>query len=76
MTTAKLFMSGRSQAVRLPKECRFEGDEVIIKKVGDIVYLFPKKKAWDLMAQSLGEFTDDFMADRAQPKAAEKRADF
>ena len=35
MDTAKLFINGRSQAVRLPKEFRFEGDEVMIKRVGD-----------------------------------------
>ncbi len=43
MDTAKLFMNGQSQAVRLPKECRFAGDEVGIKKVGDIVLLFQKE---------------------------------
>lgn len=37
METAKLFTNGRSQAVRLPKEFRFEGDEVFIKRVGDAV---------------------------------------
>ena len=42
MLTAKLFENGRSQAVRLPKECRFEGDEVMINKVGDVVFLIPK----------------------------------
>ena len=42
METAKLFVNGKSQAVRLPKEYRFLGKEVGIKKVGDIVLLFPK----------------------------------
>ena len=37
MMTAKLFENGRSQAVRLPKECRFNGDEVAINKIGDMV---------------------------------------
>ena len=41
MMTAKLFENGRSQAVRLPKEYRFNGDEVAINKVGDIVILMP-----------------------------------
>jgi hypothetical protein len=36
--TAKLFMHGRSQAVRLPKEFRFEGSEVLVSKVGDKVH--------------------------------------
>ena len=42
--TAKLFMHGRSQAVRLPKEFRFEGSEVRVSKVGDKVILEPLKK--------------------------------
>ena len=42
--TAKLFMHGRSQAVRLPKEFRFEGTEVRVSKVGDKVILEPLKK--------------------------------
>jgi antitoxin VapB len=48
-TTAKLFRSGRSQAVRLPKEFRFEGDEVRIRRVGNGVLLEPKEtdvRAW------------------------------
>jgi antitoxin VapB len=42
--TAKLFMHGRSQAVRLPKEFRFEGSEVRVSKVGDKVILEPLRK--------------------------------
>jgi antitoxin VapB len=46
--TAKLFMHGRSQAVRLPKEFRFEGTEVRVSKVGDKVVLEPiEKKPFD-----------------------------
>ena len=45
MEKAKLFTSGGSQAVRLPKSCRFSGDEVEIKKVGDIVMLYQTDKA-------------------------------
>lgn len=49
MSTAKLFMHGRSQAVRLPKEFRFEGTEVRVSKVGDKVILEPiTKPALDL----------------------------
>jgi antitoxin VapB len=44
-STAKLFMSGRSQAVRLPKEFRFEGTEVRVSKVGDKVILEPLARA-------------------------------
>ena len=47
METAKLFSNGGSQAVRLPKSCRFIGNEVMVKKVGDIVMLFEADKALD-----------------------------
>ena len=44
MMTAKVFKNGRSQAIRLPKECRFSSDEVMVNKIGDIVILLPKQK--------------------------------
>lgn len=44
---AKLFMNGRSQAVRLPVECRFDVDEVTIQKLGDTVIISPKTNRWD-----------------------------
>ena len=53
MAIAKIFKNGKSQAVRLPKEFRFEdGEEVLIKKVGEIVYLCPKNKAWGNFLES------------------------
>jgi len=58
METAKLFSSGGSQAVRLPKSCRFTGNEVAVKKVGDIVMLFKADKALDNFLQS-DTLTDD-----------------
>ena len=73
MTTAKVFTTGRSQAVRLPKEFRFDEDEVAISRLGDTVILFPKKKGWDVLIRSLAGFTPDFMAERAQPRRVERR---
>ena len=74
MMTAKLFENGRSQAVRLPKDYRFEGDEVSINKVGDIVILMPKKNKWSGLLNSLELFSDDFMADgREQPLDPQER---
>ena len=67
MQTAKLFENGRSQAVRLPKECRFRGEEVFVRKYEDIVILFPKRSPWSPLIDSLDKFTDDFMAERNQP---------
>jgi antitoxin VapB len=65
--TAKLFMHGRSQAVRLPKEFRFEGTEVRVSKVGDKVILEPIAKqpfdaeAWFALLDELGG--RDFLPD-------------
>lgn len=67
MKTAKLFKNGQSQAVRLPKEFRFEGDHVFVKREGDAVVLIPAKKSWDLLFNSLKKFSDDFMTERVQP---------
>ena len=75
MMTAKLFENGRSQAVRLPKEYRFNGDEVAINKVGDIVILMPKENKWFAFLNSLELFSDDFMSDgREQPAVQEREA--
>jgi antitoxin VapB len=71
MRTAKIFINGRSQAVRLPKEYQFAADEVYINRVGDMVVLFPRDKKWDLLIESLDEFTEDFMADRDQGQLEE-----
>jgi antitoxin VapB len=65
--TAKLFKNGQSQAVRLPKEFRFEGDEVIIKRSGNAVVLIPANHSWDTLADSLDKFSADFMDNRNQP---------
>lgn len=73
VSIAKVFANGASQAVRLPKEFRFDSDEVCIKRIGSAVLLFPKEAAWELMADSLGKADADFMADRKQPKRADKR---
>jgi antitoxin VapB len=67
MQTAKIFINGRSQAVRLPKEFRFSGNDVFIKKIGNMVVLLPKDDPWSSLVNSLNEFTDDFMNSRNQP---------
>lgn len=73
MKTAKLFKNGQSQAVRLPKEFRFEGDHVFIKKEGNMVILIPAKKTWDTLIRSLEKFSDDFMTERTQLSRARHR---
>ena len=63
MEYAKVFTNGGSQAVRLPKSCRFEQDEVLVNRVGNVVMLMPKDDPWASMLQSLDMFTDDFLAE-------------
>ncbi|NCB39024.1 MAG: AbrB/MazE/SpoVT family DNA-binding domain-containing protein [Erysipelotrichia bacterium] len=66
MKTAKIFQNGQSQAVRLPKEFRFNGTEVFVKKIGNAIMLLPKDNWWSPMDRNIGKFTDDFMAERDQ----------
>ena len=75
MKTAKLFQNGQSQAVRLPKEFRFEDDHVFIKKSGNVVMLIPAKCSWEALLNSLDKFSPDFMPERKQPKK-QKRESF
>ncbi|MFA5321124.1 MAG: type II toxin-antitoxin system VapB family antitoxin [Smithella sp.] len=67
MNTAKIFINGRSQAIRLPKEYRFKDDEVYINKIDDIVVIMPKNKKMASLMNTLDKFTDDFMDERNQP---------
>lgn len=62
--TAKLFMNGNSQAVRLPQEFRFEGKEVYIRKEGNQVILSPKRRSWRDFFENAPLASDDFMATR------------
>lgn len=67
MMTAKVFENGRSQAVRLPKECRFNTDEVAVNKIGDIVLLMPKTSKWSSFMQAIDMFSEDFMNEERTP---------
>ncbi|MEW6623022.1 MAG: type II toxin-antitoxin system VapB family antitoxin [Bacillota bacterium] len=74
MDIAKVFINGRSQAVRLPKDYRFKDSEVYVKKIDDVVLLIPKDSAWKVFESSVDYFTEDFLSDRNQPKT-QKRDD-
>ena len=63
MQTARLFINGRSQAVRLPKEYQFNGESVYVKKIGDAVILVPFDKEWEVFLHGLNNFSDDFMSE-------------
>lgn len=77
MQTAKLFKNGRSQAVRLPKEFRFEGDEVYVKRQGNAVVLIPKggskTNPWKDFFDALDSFDAAFPLERDQPRQQQVR---
>ncbi|MFC1856822.1 antitoxin [Thermodesulfobacteriota bacterium] len=75
METAKIFINGRSQAVRLPKAYRFEGNEVFIKKISGGVLLIPKDRSlWDIWERNLMKYDEPFMIERNQPAHQQERA--
>ena len=67
MDTARLFQSGRSQAVRLPKEYRFTGTEVVVKHFGNGVLLLPADDPWQTLQAGLAAFEPGFVLTREQP---------
>ncbi len=68
MTTAKLFMNGRSQAVRLPREYRFDDqEEVLIKRMGDMVVLIPRSKWEDVYLDGIRSFPQGLIIERDNP---------
>lgn len=69
MDKAKVFWSGRSQAVRLPKEFRFAGDEVRIRRQGRAVVLEPISDDWAWLDAVIGPVDEDFA------RAAEEEQD-
>ena len=75
METAKLFWSGRSQAVRLPKEFRFRGKEVRIRRHGTAVILEPVADDWSWLDAIASKLDDDFVqAVNEQPQGQERPA--
>jgi len=73
MKTAKIFWSGRSQAVRLPKEYRFDTSEVRIRRHGNAVILEPIPKNWDWLDAIVGKVDADFVqAANEQPEHQER----
>jgi antitoxin VapB len=69
MLSSKVFTSGNSQAIRLPKEYQVQEKELYIQKIGSTIILFPKNNPWEMFEQSINEFSDDFMIDgRNQPE--------
>lgn len=60
MITAKIFKSGNSQAVRLPKEYRLDAEEVSINRIGNVIMMVPKSDPWSGFSEGIREMGDDF----------------
>jgi antitoxin VapB len=73
--TAKLFTSGRSQAVRLPKAFRFEGVEVRIRRHGAAVILEPLETGWDWLDRISAPLDGDFVAAALEAPGEQARPD-
>ena len=68
MVTAQVLIDGAGQTVHLPPESHIDATEVFVKQVGRSLVLVPTNAdPWQLLHASLDQFSDDFMADRAQP---------
>ena len=75
MDKARIFANGGSQAVRLPKNCRFEGEKVLINRIGNVVILMPENDPWQAMMKSLDMFTEDFLREPIESMQAQERED-
>lgn len=67
MLTAKVFQSGNSQAIRIPKEMQTDEKEFVIRKIGNCFFLLPMNDPWALLRQCLGQADEDISFDRNQP---------
>lgn len=68
METAKVFDSGNSQAIRIPKKFKLKGKEAYITKIGDAIVILPMKHKWNSLIDSLDKFSIDFFSERVQPQ--------
>lgn len=74
MKKTTVFVNGRSQAIRIPKEYRFNDKEVFIDKIGSVIRIIQIKNSWSPFLESLNSFSEDFMKNRNQPEE-QKRED-
>ncbi len=74
--TAQLFQDGQTQVVRLPLGFQIRGQQVYLKKVGNVILLIPENNPWQVLFDSLDLFSDDFMEERTQPRSQEREEMF
>ena len=75
MTTTRVFQSGKSQAVRIPKDYQFHTDEVVITRIGAALVLTPKDQLASVMREGFMSFSDDFMETGRAPFHSAERED-
>lgn len=75
MHTTRPFMSGRSQAVRIPKEYRFEDTELIVNRIGSSLVITPKNAIQETFLAGLSMFTEDFLADGRPEEVPNQRVE-
>ncbi|MDR2543595.1 MAG: type II toxin-antitoxin system VapB family antitoxin [Treponema sp.] len=74
MKTVKVFKSGNSHAVRIPKDYHLSDEVLFINKIGNTIILFPQNDPWKIFKESLEDFSDDFFSDgRKQPAMQVRR---
>jgi len=72
MITTKVFQSGNSQAVRIPREYRIDSDEVTVNRIGKALVLLPKDDSWSLFSEGVREVGEDYPStiERDKPQKA------
>jgi len=75
MQTVKVFKSGNSQAIRIPKEYTVDDTELFIQKIGNSLILTSKDDLWSSFRNSINEFSDDLFSEgREQPEMQERKS--
>ena len=74
-SVGKIFMNGRSQAIRLPKQYRFDCSQVFIEKQGDKLIISAQRPGWDEFFDTESAFDAAFMAERADSRPQEREFD-
>jgi antitoxin VapB len=73
MQTTKVFKSGNSQAIRIPKEYQVDEEELFINKIGSTLILYPKNDPWELFKKQHKEISGDYFAGGRNQPAIQKR---
>ena len=68
MEKAEVIKIDGAQLVQLPKDFNIQGDEILIRRRGNVITLMTKEEAWKILDEALNSFTDDFMPNGREPQ--------